>query len=116
MCREVCTSIVSHQRRRKMVRTTHNPIEIDRHDLLVDGSTTEEGVETTLLSLRTVTQIKKTTETMGVEFMGHGFLVLNKAHTVGTFGWNGMTTTILLIGNVHMVQFFIQMSDLLIAT
>jgi len=43
MCREVCTSIVSHQRRGKMVRTTDNPLQIERQDLLVDGSTNEEG-------------------------------------------------------------------------
>jgi len=36
--------------------------------------------------LRRVTQIKKTSETMGVELMGLGFLVLNKAQTVRTFG------------------------------
>jgi len=37
-------------------------------------------------SLRTMTQIKKTTETMGIELMGFGFLVLNKAQTVHTLG------------------------------
>jgi len=51
-------------------------------------------METMLLSLRTVTQIKKTTEAMGVEFMGLGFLVLNKTQTVGTFGWNSVTATL----------------------
>jgi len=29
MCREVCTFIVSHQRRGKMVGTTENPTQID---------------------------------------------------------------------------------------
>jgi len=51
-------------------------------------------METTLLCLRTVTQIKITTETMGVELMDLGFLVLNKAQTVGTFGQNGVTATL----------------------
>jgi len=73
-------------------------------------------METTLLSLKTVTQTKKTTETMGVGLIGHGCLVLNKAQTVGNFGWNGVTATLLLIRNVHMVRLFIQMSGLLIAT
>jgi len=72
------------------------PSKLVRQDLLVDGSTTEEGcwMETTLLCLRTVTQIKITTETMGVELMDLGFLVLNKAQTVGTFGQNGVTATL----------------------
>jgi len=47
-------------------------------------------METTLLSLRTVTQIKQTTETICVESMGLGFLVTNKAQTVTTFGWNSI--------------------------
>jgi len=29
ICGEVCTSVVSHQRQRKMVVTTDNPIQID---------------------------------------------------------------------------------------
>ena len=51
-------------------------------------------METTLLSPKTVTQNKKTTETMGVGLMGLGFFVLNKAQTVGTFGWNGVAATL----------------------
>jgi len=40
------------------------------------------------------------------ELMGLGFLALNKAQTVVTFAWNGVTATLLsllLKGNVRMV-------------
>ena len=31
---------------------------------------------------------------MGMELIGLGFLVLNKAQTIGTSGWNGVTPTL----------------------
>jgi len=88
MCREVCTSIVSHQRRGKMVGTTENPIQIDEarfagrrkynRGRMLNGDNSPLSED--------CAQVKKTTETMGVELIGLGFLVLNKAQTVGTFG------------------------------
>jgi len=70
-----------------MVGTTENPILIDearfagrqkyKRGRMLNGDNAP---------LRRVTQIKKTSETMGVELMGLGFLVLNKAQTVRTFG------------------------------
>ena len=121
MCREVCKSIISHQQRGKVVGTAENPIQIDearfagwrkynRGRMLIGDNA---------LLLRTMTQIKKATETMGIELMGLGFLVLNKVQTVRTFGWNGVIATLysrLLKGNVHMIRLFIRMSGLLVAT
>jgi len=59
-------------------------------------------MEITLLTVRTVAQIKKTTKTMGetnnkknmVELTDLEFLVLNKAQSIDTSGWNSMTTTL----------------------
>ena len=71
-----------------MVGTTENPIQIDEarfagrrkynRGRMLNGDNSPLSED--------CAQVKKTTETMGVELIGLGFLVLNKAQTVGTFG------------------------------
>jgi len=75
-------------------------------------------METMLFSLKTVIQIKKTTETMGVELMGLVLLVLNKVQSACL--WveprDCNTPTLVLEGSVYMVWLFIQTSGLFIVT
>jgi len=90
--------------------------------LLVDGSTTEKlemMPNGDNAPLKTVMQIKKTTETMGVELNYHNdrpcSFGLKQGSDCQCF-WveqHDCNTPILLLeGNVHIVRLFIQMSGL----